>query len=225
MILFLLLKKIEHKKCLLLSVALSSLFSLSLFSQADSLNVPAENYEKVSQHSDKQTEDELRSLDGSAIDTLNIKSMHSPGRATLMSALLPGLGQVYNKKYWKVPIIYIGGAVLVYFMHDQHLNYLDFDGAYDKYSVMDNPPDRVEVDGNLFSVPTLKEGRDYYRRNRDLFIISISALYLLNVIDANVDAHFFQYDVSEDLSLRIEPSFYNQQAAVNQVGLRLSMDL
>ena len=137
-------------------------------------------------------------------DTLLAKRPHSPKKATILSAVLPGAGQLYNKKWWKVPIIYGGFAGLGYafvFNQDQYDLYRD---AY-LLRVDDDPNSIDEFDG-VYSDANLIELQDYYRRNRDLSIIGGVLLYVMNIIDANVDAHLFHFDVGEDLSMNVQPT-------------------
>jgi hypothetical protein len=130
---------------------------------------------------------------------------HSPSRATIYSAILPGLGQVYNKKYWKVPIIYGGFGALTY-------SYLFSDGKYSNY--LNEYTHRIEKDSSLFNTAMLDytddnilELKNYYQRNRELSIIGMVILYALNVIDATVDGHLYSFDISDNLSMNINPYF------------------
>lgn len=151
------------------------------------------------------------------------QEVHSPRKATIYSAILPGLGQVYNKKYWKVPLIYIGFGTIGYFINWNNENYQLFKIGY-KHLTDDNPEtqDYLKIEAvrrNNYNLdnPTeynnlktaLSKQQDYYRRNRDLLIISFIGFYGLNVIDASVDAHFFDFDISDDLTLKWEPSMMN----------------
>ena len=123
-----------------------------------------------------------------------------PGRATLYSLLLPGLGQAYNGEYWKIPI-YQGGLVAsAYFFTTNNVNYKRFKRIYNEA----NTPG-VEYTGPITG-ETAKYYRDVYRRYRDYSILAIAAVYLLNVIDANVFAYMHDFEVSEDLSMQIEPT-------------------
>lgn len=146
-------------------------------------------------------------------DTLAVKKKHSPTKATLMSLALPGLGQCYNKKYWKVPIIYGGFAALTYGVVFNHTEYGRFKTAYG-YRVDDDSLSVDEFNG-LVSDAELISNVDYYRRNRDLCYIGIGLLYVMNLIDAAVDAHLYDFDVSDNLSMRIQPELrdmgYNRQ--------------
>lgn len=137
-------------------------------------------------------------------DTLAVKkNSHSPRSAALMSAVLPGLGQVYNKKYWKVPILYAGFGATLYSIKVNNDRYVRYRDAYRLR--VDNDPATVDnypqySDENLITL------KDFYRRNRDLSYIITAGIYLLNIVDASVDAHLFTFDVSDDLSLNVSPS-------------------
>ncbi len=132
--------------------------------------------------------------------------IHSAKKATLMSIVLPGLGQAYNKKYWKIPIIYTGFGTLIYFIGKNGKEYRNFRTAYDIVVTEDSANfDNeyvVRYDANLSQ---LEEGRNYYRRNLQLSWIFTGLLYILQVVDANVDANLYTFDVSDDLSLRFDP--------------------
>ncbi|MCE1197593.1 MAG: DUF5683 domain-containing protein [Marinilabiliales bacterium] len=153
------------------------------------------------------------------------KKVLSPKKASIYAALFPGLGQVYNGKYWKLPIVYGGYVGLVYLYGWNSNNYNDFFDAYRtiaKYSTVDQMS-QADKDylNNLFKIPywnlnnnpshfgsfknQLKSGKDYYRRNRDLSIIAIAALHVLSIIDASVDANLFDFDINDNLSMRIDP--------------------
>ncbi|SHF29758.1 hypothetical protein SAMN05444274_104332 [Mariniphaga anaerophila] len=151
------------------------------------------------------------------------EEVHSPRKATLYSAVLPGLGQIYNKKYWKVPFIYIGFGTIGYFINWNNDNYALFKVGY-QHLTDTNPEtqDYLKIEAvrrNNYDLdnPTqfnnlktaLAKQRDYYRRNRDLLIISIVGFYGLNIIDASVDAHLFDFDISDDLTMKWEPSMSN----------------
>lgn len=132
---------------------------------------------------------------------------HSPRKAAILSAVLPGAGQVYNKKYWKLPIIYAGAAGLVYSFQFNQSHYLKYRNAY-KYRI-DGDASTVDNYVGIYSDDNLNTLQKYYHRYRDLTVIGFAALYALNVIDASVDAHLFTFDVSDDLSLRVQPTLIN----------------
>lgn len=150
-----------------------------------------------------------------------IEELHSPRKASVYSAILPGLGQAYNKKIWKIPFIYAGFGAIGYFIDWNNDNYKLSKTAY--LHLKDDDPLTTDylklkaIEGYDLNNPTdvanLLEGltkrQDYYRRNRDLLIISMFGFYGLNIIDASVDAHFFNFDMSDDLTMSWQPSMLN----------------
>lgn len=128
---------------------------------------------------------------------------HSPKRATIMSAALPGLGQVYNGKWWKVPIIYGGFAGLTYMAVSNHTDMVRYKEAY--LLRVDGDPDTVDEFDGRYSDANLQQLKTTSQRNRDLSFIIMGILYVLNIIDANVDGHLKDFDVSDDLSMRVRP--------------------
>jgi len=151
----------------------------------------------------------LSSAEIVSIDTVSYKT-HSPHKATIYSLILPGLGQAYNKKYWKIPIIYAGFGVFYYFISFNQKEYVKWKDAYYHALVNDGTEPPVNEYEELYGSRTdiLKDQKDYYRRNRDLTYILTGLWYILNVIDATVDAHLFTWDVDEDLSLRWQPAMH-----------------
>lgn len=133
---------------------------------------------------------------------------HSPKKATIMSAALPGLGQVYNGRWWKVPIIYGGFAGLTYMAVSNHTNMMRYKNAY--LLRLDDDPDTVDEFAGVYSDANLRDLKSSHQRSRDLSFILMGVLYVLNIIDANVDGHLKDFDVSEDLSLRIRPMLQQQ---------------
>jgi hypothetical protein len=129
---------------------------------------------------------------------------HSPKKATLLSAFLPGAGQAYNKKYWKMPIVYAAGGTAVYGIVFYTKQYNNFKSAYSERLITGN---NTASYYNQFQTPTLKSYRDYYRYYRDLSYIGLGAVYILQIIDATVDAHFFDFKITDDLSLNVQPSY------------------
>ena len=127
-----------------------------------------------------------------------------PAKPTIYSTLIPGLGQIYNKEYWKVPIIYGGLAFCGYLINQNGLQYNRFRDAYNNIS--QNLPD--EFNGR-YTADNLKYFRDGYRRNRDYSILAFVLVYALNVVDAHVFAHLADYDISDNLSMKFEPTLFN----------------
>ena len=159
----------------------------------------------------------------------------NPMRAMWLSALCPGLGQIYNRHYWKLPIV-IGAFVgLTYgtswnnrMLNDYSKAYRDItDNDPNTRSYMDfYPPTVKESDlDKTWLTTTLRNRKDYYRRYRDICIIGIAAVYLLNVIDAYVDASMMHFDVSPDLSMRWGPTVIDSQVSrLPSIGLGCSFD-
>lgn len=146
----------------------------------------------------------------------------APSRAAFYSAVLPGLGQAYNKRYWKIPIIYAGMAAGIYFYKEQNEDYNRFRDAY-KRRLAGYKDDEFYGDGSdpLISNDRLINAQRSAQKNKSMSIIVTAAFYLLNIIDANVDAHLRQYEVSEDLSL--QPSLnMNPINAKTQYGMTLT---
>jgi hypothetical protein len=152
--------------------------------------------------------------------------LHSPKVATIMSACLPGLGQVYNKKYWKVPLIYAGFGTIGYFAITNGDKYKKFETAY-IYRI-DNDS---TTNDNVFigySTEDIKIRKDYYRRNRDLSYIIGVIWYILNIFDASVDAHLFYFNVNDDLSLNFKPAtipLYYKNNNYTVPGMKLSFNI
>lgn len=140
-------------------------------------------------------------------DSVVMQKKHDPQKATLYSAVLPGLGQAYNKKYWKVPVVYAGIGTISYFIVTNSNGYNDYRLAYDyKTGVNTNVDDEIISIAKRYSNDNLITIRDYYRRNVELSWIIMALWYGLNIIDATVDAHFFEYDIGDDLTLKVEPT-------------------
>lgn len=155
-------------------------------------------------------------------DSLSALSRHRANTAALYSAILPGAGQVYNHKYWKVPILAAGAGTLIYYLHFNNSYYHDFKTAYVERA--DGDPATTDDYPNL----TLNEigvRKDYYRRNRDLCYILLGGLYILNVVDAYVDAQLKGFDISDDLSMKISPTFRTTEVATAYGGIRLTFTL
>ncbi len=133
-------------------------------------------------------------------DTLYMK--HSPKKANLW-AILPGGGQVYNKKYWKLPIVYAGFGVIGYLAVTNRSEYLKYHDAYICSATLGEQCE--DPLAQKYSTDDLKSIRDYYRRNTELSFIAGAAWYILQMVDAVVDAHLYYWNVSEDLSLKVEP--------------------
>lgn len=148
---------------------------------------------------------------------------HSVKKAVLYSALVPGWGQVYNKKWWKVPIIYAGFGGLGFAIGWNAKKWHTYSDAYRMR--VDTFPETVDPYVGIYSDANLLTLKNYYRRNMDLSIIFTTVLYALNIIDAAVDAHLFEYDVSDDLTLRVQPQLQlaSRPGENSYTGLNITM--
>jgi len=131
------------------------------------------------------------------------KPEHSPRKASIYSAALPGLGQFYNKKYWKIPIVYSGIGAFTYLAINNQQEFNRY-----RTAVLQREAGEIDEFTDL-NVTGLINNMDKYRRNRDLNIIGAFAIYVIQIVDANVDANLFDFDIGDDLSLRILPQTIN----------------
>lgn len=122
-----------------------------------------------------------------------------------MSLCLPGLGQIYNKKYWKVPIIYAGFGLLTYLIVFNTNYYLTYKCAYIESFNGDSSGNYSDI-VRKYPQESILSAREYYRRNLELSIIFTAVLYVLNITDAAVDAHMFTYDINKDISFNVDPT-------------------
>ena len=153
----------------------------------------------------------------SNIDGLHISAKpykRSPKRAALLSALIPGAGQIYNHKYWKLPIVYGALATVGFFYFNNRFWYLEYKDAYLNDLDEINAPSVYALQGVTTS--QLRVAADQNQQFMEYSMIGFALLYGLQIVDATVDAHLFYFDVSEDLSMNWHPSLQmtrNQQFA------------
>lgn len=138
-----------------------------------------------------------------------LRPNHSPQKATIMSACLPGLGQIYNGKWWKTPIIYGGFGALAYFDATNIIKYKNYLLAYrcstGNLKEGEIPTEEALALAESYSSDQLQSYKNKYLRNVEIFSLIMAVWYGLNIVDACVDGHLYYYDVSEDLSISIEP--------------------
>ena len=163
----------------------------------------------------------------------------NPQRALWLALVIPGAGQIYNRKYWKLPIIYGGIMGCIYALTWNNTMYKDYSQAY--LDIMDSDPTTasynkflhlgVEInDSNMERYQSLfKSRKDKYRRWRDMSIFVMIGIYAFSVIDAYVDAELSEFDISKDLSLRISPTVIHSQMGGNplqnhSVGINCSLN-
>lgn len=172
-------------------------------------------------------------------ESVVIKKIHSPHKASLYSAVLPGLGQAYNRQYYKIPLIYAGLVGITYAIKYNSDKYYLYKQGYRDYLIQDPQnesyleiiegtnisPDDIAVGGKwgTWFENTLKNGKNYYERWRNLSYVGFAVIYVLNIIDASVYAHFKTFDVSNDLSMTIDPYVDPGYGGYNSVGLQLKI--
>ena len=152
---------------------------------------------------------------------------HFPAKAAIMSAVLPGLGQIYNKKYWKVPIVYVAIGISVE-------RFISFQNKYNQYrrayiDIKDGDPYTNYFDSMGFSpsytteqkLQLITKNKETLRSWRDYAIVAVVLSYALNIIDANVDAHLMDFSLDDNLSLNIRPSFFENDMGFKKIGLTL----
>lgn len=169
-------------------------------------------------------------VDSTGPGKTTVKKIHvyNPKKAALRSALVPGLGQIYNKKYWKLPIVYgalgTSAGIFIYNLN----NYKNTRFAYRvKYNMRVNHTDsalfaRIKRELQPLSEESLRFYRDQFRRDIDYSALFFVLLWGLNVVDASVDAHLKAFDVSPDLSLRLKTG-YSEMAGTNGFSLVLNI--
>lgn len=147
---------------------------------------------------------------------------HSVKRACWQSAVIPGWGQVYNKKWWKVPIIYAGFGGLGFAIGWNTKRFRTYRDAY--RTRVDGDTTTIDEFDGVYSDDNLIVLKNFYKRNMNLACIFTGVLYALNIIDAAVDAHLFEYDISDDLTLRVEPQMqFSSEAGKTVMGVNMSM--
>lgn len=181
---------------------------------------------------------DLPPIDSSRITPLTPKQEEKrrqliPRQATIKSLMLPGLGQYYNRDYWKIPFVYAGLGVSIYFLIDNNRQYLKFENAYrvaynDTTKGRGNGKALVKVRSSEVAlelgVSQLKQATSRFRGYRDLNVIITVAIWALNAVEANVAAHLKTFDLSDDISLRIQPNLHPTIAGTSVPGVRLTLN-
>ncbi len=162
-------------------------------------------------------------------DTLR-KKKHDPNKASLYSAVMPGLGQIYNKKYWKLPLVYaaVGIPIYTFFYNKMWYNKTRYALAVVANGSYTNPDSLSKVDPKLLifvqdlDATDLIKYRDEFRKDQDYSVLFFLLFYTLNIVDATVDAHLKDFNVNDNLSFRFKPSIYS---GANNLGLSLVFDI
>lgn len=155
------------------------------------------------------------------IETINTVSELDPNRAAILSAVLPGLGQAYNNQYWKLPFIYGGGILIGHYIKYNHKYYHEFRNAL--IAEADGIDRSTNVYAEFWGTTALTRNRDAFRRNRDLLILVGAAFYILNIVDAHVAAHLNEFDVNDNLSLKVSPSIQSSPVFSHTLGISLAL--
>ena len=200
------------KSSLLLIVLILTLFSATIQAQNDEVIPQKKDELKV------ESNTEVRD----SIDPL------APSRAAFYSAILPGLGQAYNKKYWKIPVVYAALGTGIYFFIDNTNEYNRYRDIYKRRlaGFTDDEFWGTDVNQSPLSTPQISNealirAQRALRKNREISLLVTIGIYALNIIDANVDAHLLQYNVDENLAL--QPHFkINEMDASTNLGLTLN---
>lgn len=175
----------------------------------------------------------LLAQDTATVNVLPVRVKKDPHRATMLAAALPGMGQVYNRKYWKIPIVYTGFAGLGYSVWFNTSTHIKYTRAYQDFTDLipetnsyielirgADPssydpvlhPDTYNQSQAQWIRERLLSGIDYYKKYRDLSYIGIAAWYLISILDANVDASLSDYDIGETLNLSLLPTLIPAKA-------------
>ena len=198
---------------------------------------------------DRRNQQELKLLEA-PVDTASLvmktdsiqKKMSQPkkrfvpdsNRSVWLAMVFPGAGQIYNRKYWKLPIVYGGFVGCTYALSWNNKMYKDYSQAY--LDIMDDDPNTKSYEDFLPMNSSIagqeerfkeifRKRKDAYRRQRDLSIFAFIGVYLLSVIDAYVDAELSDFDITKDIGLRVEPAVINDTRSKNfgSVGLQCSL--
>lgn len=155
----------------------------------------------------------------------------APSKAAFYSAVLPGMGQVYNKRYWKVPLVWgaIGGSIYAYTWNNN--NYQSFRTAFKRRQAGFTDDQYYDINGDNaagaapdLDTDDLEYQQDRFQSDRDLWLVATIALYALNIVDANVDAHLKQFNIDDDLSIDFEPFLdFNQVTNTPNYGMALTI--
>lgn len=190
------------KSCLF--IAAYCFFSHSLLAQNDSIALIQQNKDRFA--------------------TKDSSLYRSPKKASSYSAILPGLGQIYNRKIWKVPLIYAGLGGMAYIISSNTIIHNDFKNAYIN-RISDNPNPNIYLQYSNISDGGLLDLHKQHRKFMELGYIGALLIYVVNIIDASVDAHLSSFDIDDDLSLHIAPTTQLTSLNNNKVSLGLSITM
>jgi hypothetical protein len=163
-----------------------SIFSESLFAQIDSLRIDTLKTEKIAKK---------------RLEKPYVYNPLAPSKAAFYSAIFPGMGQIYNKKYWKAPIVWGALALPVYYYQINNSDYKRYRNAYRLRK--NGLPDEFIVDGvEIVSTQTLETAQEQLRENRDMSLLTGVILYILQIVEASVNAHLIQFNTDDNLTIK-----------------------
>lgn len=186
-----------------ISIFFFAFFSATILGQKDSMNVKGVTYRK-----------------NIKIEKGGIYNPLAPTKAAFYSAIFPGLGQIYNKKYWKTPIVWGALGTSIYYYLNNNKEYKRYRTAYKLRR--NNLIDEFTVDGTeILSLETLERAQDQLRENRDLSLLTTLILYVLQIVEASVNSHLLQFNTDDNLSFK--PTFVNDPIKIDapKVGLTI----
>jgi hypothetical protein len=159
-------------------------------------------------------------------DTVRMKSYASrydPRKALLLAAIVPGLGQAYNKKYWKIPLVYGGAYMLGSQIHKFNAGYTLF-RSYLFYNLQHGLADPTGINPTTGAqTQQIRRVVDRARRERDFYVIMVGALYLLQIVDAHVDAHLKEFDLNPNLKVSFQPTMKSDAILGRQTGMSMTI--
>lgn len=148
---------------------------------------------------------------------------HSPRLAALYSAVVPGMGQFYNEKYWKIPVVYALGFFAASQIKKNHQNYMLFRNVY--FNLIDGDDtnnDEIADYANILDEKRAERRVEVFKRDRDYWIILTGLFYVLNIVDATVDAHLREFNINQNLSMKVSPQLQGNRFTNMHAGLSLN---
>ena len=154
---------------------------------------------------------------------IQLEKIHSPRKATLLSTIVPGLGQVYNKKYWKLPIVYGAIGLPLYFAISNQTQFYRYKTAYGLR--IDGDDSTIDEFEDILTAESINSNLEFHRRNKDLLYIFTGLFYVFNIVDAAVDAHLFYFPKNDNLSFNLQPDLQMTNNYQLSKGFRLVITL
>lgn len=176
-----------------------------------------------------QAQDNLESISDSLematpfIESFTTVSKIDYNKATMYAAVLPGLGKIYNKQYWKIPIVYGGFIMFAHYINQNNNLYHAFKNAY--RAEIDNNPNTINPYPQ-FVRSSLQRNAERFKRNRDFVMIWMGIFYLINIVETHVAAHLREFEVNDDLTIKIRPGLFSaSQFSTYSIGFSITIPL